>query len=436
MLMPRYMPLAGQDAQLFCEPRFHYSNTMSGHIRLDASIRPEHATRIVRRRIADQLRDPVSRLRARLNPDGTPTFTYTSESRHRLARRIVRVTPRSKSPLECSHALAEHGLSAIIFVHGTSSDDGTNGTSLYICVTHQFFDGVAVTRLFGWLLDAPILDERMIPSFEYKPGLSELSMLSMIRPLAMPQLGCVMRATATIASNHPRRCLRYDWDWKTHENPRQAPQCDIALSSIRRIKAHLESVRMEKIPFLNLMSILSLLVVWEHTPRPRLHLGVIGACDAPERFNNLMVCVAPMERCNTLWSVQQDSDDTHNLLYRKLLYACGQVSSFMSSVGKSQMLASYLLTNVYDYRGLYMNELIDIVVTCAPSTRPLVFGGKGASLVSAEMYGTSMPLYIGAFTSNDVVHVNMSNRSSDVDLSKASFPTIVDRLLRKCIPCE
>ena len=44
--------------------------------------------------------------------------------------------------------------------------------------------------------------------------------------------------------------------------------------------------------------------------------------------------------------------------------------------------------------------------------------GKDAELNNMEMYGTTMPLYMGFWTSNDNVNSTITSRSNDIDLNK------------------
>ncbi len=67
---------------------------------------------------------------------------------------------------------------------------------------------------------------------------------------------------------------------------------------------------------------------------------------------------------------------------------------------------------------MYTNNMVDVLVSCGPTPKPCKFNGKDANLELIEMYGTSMPLYLGFWTSNDFVKSSVFNRSNDIDLTR------------------
>ena len=74
-------------------------------------------------------------------------------------------------------------------------------------------------------------------------------------------------------------------------------------------------------------------------------------------------------------------------------------------------------TNVYNLN-IYAVDYLDVVVSCAPTPKPLMFNGKPADCALNEFYGSSPPLYLGFWTSNDVVKLAAFSRSNDIDLNK------------------
>ena len=95
-------------------------------------------------------------------------------------------------------------------------------------------------------------------------------------------------------------------------------------------------------------------------------------------------------------------------------------------------LAIYLLTNYYTSQ-FYNNRHVDCVVSCGTIRLPLTCKGNPASLVRSEMFGTSMPAYIGSYTDNDSFHLDMYSRTFDLAVddstplkstSKKMFPTV------------
>ena len=89
-----------------------------------------------------------------------------------------------------------------------------------------------------------------------------------------------------------------------------------------------------------------------------------------------------------------------------------QVNNALFSYGKEQSLLFYLISNIYEFN-FYANHYIDCIVSCAPIRFPIIFNDKPAKIENIEIYGTSMPLYIGYWTNNDYLSVDLFSRSYD-----------------------
>jgi len=83
--------------------------------------------------------------------------------------------------------------------------------------------------------------------------------------------------------------------------------------------------------------------------------------------------------------------------------------------GNASTVINYMLTNVYNL-DLYTNDMVDCLVSCAPTPGWCTFNGQDARVKSANGYGTTVPLYVGFWTHNKHNSVMVYNRSRDINL--------------------
>jgi hypothetical protein len=386
--------LLGQDALMNTSLEHRIGNAATFVLQVDKTIRPNSIYKTLVARIGRALRDPSHYLRARQNLRDMRYYHYTQEEARRLAKRIIRCSDKRPTYLELGERLVESEMSAIICVYQNT---------FYITITHLFIDGIKTADLIGLCLDHPIIDYSFIPTFSYTPVWQELTLIpGLIR--MMTSLSREPGRSDAFPSFH--RFLSVDSDWKRELQPIQHKKYTNRLGSIKRIKGYLSKRFTSSFSFSATLAVISAIYALENTTKDSLNVGILSGFRNETRFNNFSAIIIRVVRPDE-WQFASLLDRVHAV--------AAQVHSAMASYGKEYALIAYLVTNVYNVNW-YTNELVDCLVSCAPTPGRVMFHGREASLLHSEMCGTTVPMYIGFYTSNECVRTGVISRSRELHL--------------------
>jgi len=397
-MAPKQHLLTGQDALMICPLEHRIGNTLTCCIEVSKVNSRKGICKTLTQRIGHVLTDPSHYLRARQNLRDMRYYYYTQEDARRLAKRIIRRSDRFLTHLELGGMLVQSEMSAIICVHKNTFS---------IAVTHLFIDGVHMADLIGLCLDQPIIDWNAIPTFRYTPVLQEVSLLP-------GMLGMM--------SSISGRQLSVDSDWKYERTPIQHKKYATRLCRIKRLKEYLNTRHTPPFGYTATLAVISAIYVLENCTKDSLNVGLAAGFQSETRFNNFSAAIIHVRRPSE-WQSASLLDKVHAVAM--------QVHRAMTSHGKASALVNYLVTNVYNVNW-YTNDLVDGLVSCAPTPGRAMFHGREASLTHVEIFGTTVPLYIGFWTSNACVRINAFSRSRDLQLERRDTLQI-DEMLEEMV---
>ena len=378
---PAQYLLRGQDRLMITPLELRITNSIVCEIVVDEGNRESSVYKTIVRRIERALRDERHYLRARQNLHDLGYYYYDTEASSSLARKIVRTTHHKHLTfLELGEVLVRSGMSGIVRIHKNK---------VMICMTHQFIDGLKVADLIGLCLDAPIIDWAVIPAFRYTPVVTEATVL--------PGL------IGTLMALSPRQ-LSVDSDWRREFHPIQSRYYVNRLCDVKRLKAHLNT-RHPRFGFSATVAVIATINAFENTTKSAMNVGIIASFRNDARFNNFTAMIVQVTRPPD-WHVRTLIDKVHHF--------AAQIDSAVGTYGKASTIINYLVTNVYNV-DWYTNDMVDVLVSCAPTPLRCTFQGKDARLTSMTMYGTTVPLYIGFWSNNEHCLCNIISRSRDYD---------------------
>lgn len=384
-------PFTGQDAMMWIDVLSRSRNLCSVYV----SISEENPTR--GEALYQDVRDRVKRYiekggskglcRARWYEPCDLLYTYTDESVDVIADELViRGTDRLDAT-ELSHLITKFPLRWVVYEN-----------SYHAIVSHQFADGCRFSELSSVPLDNYIIDWEMIPEFTYIPGITELVGV-------VPKIVPTLNVLANMSRN-----LSLDLHWKTHDS-RAYTQPQITLSKIKQIKRHIAE-NYGKLPYSMVLTCISIWNVFLCTTKKQMTVGVSGAfrdTRSIHRFNNFSAATLVVRRPDGF-----DAADAVTQFYSVVK----QIVKFAPDL-KSQLIATYLATNVYNLDYNAVNPL-DVLVSCSPSNLPAKYNGFSCKVQDAVIIGSAAPIYYGWWNSDDkTVASSILVRSNDVDASKA-----------------
>jgi hypothetical protein len=384
----------GQDKSMLTEYKHRISNTISVCFSVDVSNTDKFIYKRVLSRIRKVLDNPKCIFRAKQYD--TQHYCYNDKETNKLSKKIVKICDSKLTYLELGQIMIDLDLSCIFRIYKNF---------VFVAVTHVFFDGINLAKLFKLVLDKDPLDISIIPVLKYCPIITELPIIPKIFQLL---------------SHLPKRNLSYDVSWKKERTPLFKKHYLIEKSKFFQIKRYLEKHNDGKFGFSPSLAVISALFVLKYTNKNRISIGLTSAFNNTENFNNFSACILIIER----------PDDWKNMNTKEQLKNIGkQINDALLSYGREQSLLFYLFSNIYEFE-FYANNYIDCIVSCAPIRFPLVFNKKPANIENMEIYGTSMPFYIGYWTNNEQICVDLFSRSYDVKLKK-NTPFIIDEIVKK-----
>jgi len=382
----------GQDVSMITSKEDLISNTIFSSLLVDQMNNSNDIYTKLLLKITNILNNSKHPFRARQHDD--QYYYYITTSSEILAKQIVKIIDKESSHLEIGQMLIDEDLTFIYRIYKNV---------IYMAGTHLFFDGIQFSKCIQYITDKDFIDLNLIPNFKYYPIITELSILPTLFKMIL---------------NIPKRNLSYDVSWKTNRIPYCIKKYNLELSDIMFFKRYLETWMNHKIAFSTIMSILSTLFILEYTEKNKITIGQVLAYHNPNRFNNFAACISNINR-SINWNKMNNIEKIQNIA-KQLIYSIEQN-------GKAQSLMIYLITNIYQYN-FYANNYVDCLISGFPSRFPIVYNEKPAISTGGELFGTSMPMYIGYGSINDKMSIFINSRSYDIKL-KDDTPFILDTLL-------
>ncbi len=385
-IMREYFKFVGMDKIMINQLNTRISNIITAILEVDNENDESFIYNIIKKRIKKVLHNKFHALRARQVLTNLDYYYYTKTKSDKLADKIVKKTDKYLNHLELGEILVSSNLSAIILVHKNA---------IIITCTHLFFDGINLVKLFGNCLDSPVFNSEIIPKFNYYPTITELKLI--------PGIIGYLRSFS-------KKKLTYDSDWKTglKENliPLQIKRYNYNLYNIKKIKEYLNMHY--KFGFTNTIAIIFALYTFENITKNTFNIGLLTGFLNEERFNNFSCLIVNLKRKENWNKIS---------LFEKIDHISKQFDYANKSYAKSSIGYNYLITNIYNI-SINANNFIDVLISVAPTTEPVLFNKKPASIKYIDMYGTSMALYVGCYTINEDVIFTVYSRSNDINLDK------------------
>jgi hypothetical protein len=383
----------GQDKSMLTEYKHRISNTLSVCISVDESNTDIIIYKRTLYNIRKLLKNPKSNFRAKQYDE--EHYCYNDMKTNKLSKKIIKICDSKLTHLELGQILVDTELSCIFRIYKNF---------IFVAVTHVFFDGISIAKLFKIVFDKDPTDLSVVPVLKYYPIITELP---------------IIPKTFQLLTHLPKRNLSYDACWKEERIPLFTKHYSIEKSKLFQIKRYLEKKHDGKYGFSASLAVISVLFVFKYTNKNKISIGLTSAFNNTEHFNNFSACILIIER----------PYDWQNMNTKEQLINIGQqVNNALFSYGKEQSLLFYLISNIYEFN-FYANHYIDCIVSCAPIRFPVIFNDKPAKIENMEIYGTSMPLYMGYWTNNDYLNVDIFSRSYDLKL-KETTPFIIDKLVK------
>ena len=388
--------LRGQDLLMSVATEKRFENTITSEVLVPNKIFDfeslyQHILKKVESKIEHDGEHGI--IRAQHYEPNTKLYTFSQLPADILASQIVMKTTRDLNHLELGRMLVKSSHAVIWIIKYVESNDAE--LAYYCASTHQFVDGLKFAEYVSVPLDMNIVNMKVIPPFDYIPGITET-------------IG-VIPDTLAIAStlSHPRTCI-IDCPQNLNPTPLSMHHLTNKMADIKYFKQYLETRYNGKFSFSLSLAILSGLFMLTNTNKSYVNLGVVGSFTNKNqfRFNNFSAFIIPLYRHKNwdkmclLERVNDIADKIHKT----------------SKNARGQLVGNYLATNIYciDW---YTNDLVDCLVSCAPTTHPATINGHRANLNEIDMYGSSSPLYIGWWSANDVIRTTANCRSSDIKMN-------------------
>jgi hypothetical protein len=393
-------PFEGQDAMMWVKKSLRHTNALSSYIRISEEnpIRGEALYDDIKGRVKRYIEEKGSKgvCRARWYEPYDRLYVYSDESVDTIVDQLV---------LRGSERMDDHALSELVVDVPVRWVVYEN--SYHYVTNHQFVDGCVYAELLSVPMDDRAIDWKMIPEFTYIPGVTELVGVG-------PGIGGMLKALPKIGRN-----LSVDSDWRVC-CARKHTQPPTQLSIVKWIKQYITD-QYGKIPYSLVLACISTWNIMRCTDKNQLTVGIAGAFrDArAARFNNFAATTLPVN-CPDGFRGMDIATQFHHVVKQFVEYV---------PLMKSQMVAVYLATNVYDLN-YYVNDKIDVLVSCAPTSVPIKYDGNDCELVSTTIHNSSMPVYYGWWNSGTAEVTNtVITRSNEVDASNiAEVGVLMDAL--------
>jgi len=382
-------PFEGQDAMMWTDKSLRHTNLAYSYVRIsdETPIRGDALYQDIRLRVKRYIEKNGSKgvCRARWYEPYDRLYTYTDESVDAIVDQLVIRGTDTLDGTALGKLITDVPMRWVIYEN-----------SYHAIINHQFVDGCKYAELLSVPMDNPIFDWKIIPEFTYIPGITELVGVG-------PGIEQILKTLPRIKRN-----LSVDSDWKVCV----AHQHHVSLthiSTIKWIKRYITD-KYGKIPYSLVLACVSSWNLLRCTDKKQLTVGIAGAfrdTRATPRFNNFSAILLPVKRPDGFDEMDM-VHQFHNVVEQFVEYLPGM---------KSQMVAMYLATNVYDLK-YYANDMIDMLVSCAPTNLLAKYNGIACNLERTVMVGTTMPIYHGWWNSGDKIVNSHLIRSNEIDTSK------------------
>jgi len=396
----------GQDRLVTFDKSEVYQNTMSVQVHV-AGIRQDHLLKHIRHTVEQHLicstaQDP---LRARQDPKNFNAYTFTTLVPSRLSRKLVvpttkniedllTRTKRTSQSIDEERAVDVHfELTKMLQNKRRAALWVVSGQQYFCVVSHAFVDGVRMAELASMPLDMAMFNNTTIPPFLYIPLVSECM--------------CVQKMDTSSLWNrflHRHRTLTVDYPFRTFSRPDMSTtHCSIdALKTLKRV---LEKRHGRKISMRFVVTAFVVRLVFLCTSSHSVNIGIVGAirpiCSATSHFNNFTAGIAHIVRPAT-WDTLA--------AFQQLCCVVAQLVRDEDTMN-SLALGLYIATNVHDL-DVYGNNFLDCLVSCAPPTQSAnsTLLGHSVSIQNPMMVRTTLPLYVGCMSTNNVMHFHLFSR--------------------------
>jgi len=262
-----------------------------------------------------------------------------------------------------------------------------NSKMVHGTITHQLLDGYGIIKTFNLFLDNPCVPPNLVPKFTYYPALYELM---------------IVKDLPKIIYNLPNRSLSHDYLWN------ETSHCEIIQHTGKfSYFKHLKEKASEKLGKRITVSVVVAATItnqlFRSTNKASLSIGIVGAFDNVDRCNNFASIFVTVKRSSCIYDI------------------IDQIHMVVDATGRSQLIGSYLLSNIYGY-STNTNKLIDCLVSNIPMTQPSEVNKSPLFINRLEFIYPASPVYCAIWTNNGEWLISTTIRSKDVDHKAYSEP--------------
>ena len=395
-------PFEGQDAMMWTDKSLRHTNSILSHLKIsdENPIKGDALYQDIRGRVKQYIEKGGSKgvCRARWYEPYDRLYTYTEDSVDMIVDQLVLRGSERMDATELSKLITTFPVRWVVYDNS------------YDCViTHQFIDGCKFSELLSVPMDELVIDWKLIPEFTYIPGVTELVGVG-------TGIGSIIKTLPDMKQN-----LSVDSNWKVTE-PTNIQTSSMQISTIKWIKQYITD-KYGKIPYSLVLACISTWELMRCTDKKQLTIGITGAFRDTRtfpRFNNFTAATISVKRPDG-YNEMDIVTQFHRVVE--------QFAEFVPEM-KSHMIGMYLATNVYDLN-YYVNDRVDCLVSCAPTSSPATYNGFACPIDRLYMVGTSMPVYCGWWNCNNTAINTLMMRSDEIDVSKqVDVDALVDAL--KC----
>jgi len=238
------------------------------------------------------------------------------------------------------------------------------------------------------LNDNSVLDNNLIPEFNYLPVITEIVSAKCIPHI----LSIPLKRSLSVDYdyNYSRKCFTGGYSGPT--------------SDILAIKNDFQTRFQRKVSFSTIVSAIVAAHCIRHLTKSftQINIGIIGGFINPDRCNNFGLIVVPIQI--------KDNPDLFDIVQ--------QIDKAVSAYGASMLTATYLTSNIYNWN-IRSQKIVDIVVSYMPIIKPMQINGIEYDVTESSLPYVSMPVYNSVITTNGKYVINSTITSNDID--KKSF---------------
>ena len=382
-------------------------NTITATIKIfNNNYKQEDIYKIIIKKLAIDLLDKKHILRARFNPSNYKLYYYTDENSQDLVKKIVNISNHKPNKFDLGNILVDSNMSAIIYVYKTS---------IYIAVTHSFFDVLSLFKLIEGFLDNQIINSKTIPKFEYYPIISELTTLKDI-PKILNNI-IILPRNLSIKNNEETPMEKYIQYEK--------------IKNIKYIKNFLNT-KYNGFSFSTTISVILSLYIFENINKTKLKVNIIVGFKKTNEifnlsnhiFNNISIITIDLNK----------SENWHYLsIYNKFIFIAEQINNAIKTYAQSQIKLIYTLNNLYNFP-YFLNKdsntnSPDLIIT-GVKVEKSTFDNYPIK-ISIDHISVNAPCYIGYINEGNNIKFQIYNNSADIknNIQSLKIKDIIKNLL-------